>query len=73
MPFYQLDKVLGSKERQRRLRKMWIFRKEILRPAVQIRKIASSAARNKDLPPRLPIVIEHRNPPTALPGHRRAH
>jgi hypothetical protein len=40
---------------------------------MQIRKIAPPAAGNQNLPPRLPIVLEHGYPPPALARHRRAH
>jgi hypothetical protein len=73
VPLNQFDKVSRSIERQRRLGKMRIFRQEISRPAVQIRKIAPPAAGDEDFPARLPIVLQQRHAPPALPGHRRAH
>jgi hypothetical protein len=52
---------------------MFVFRDEILWPAVQIRKIAPPATRDQDLPSRLHIVFEQQNPPSALASHRRTH
>ena len=46
---------------------------KISRPAAEIRKIAPAAARNKNLPSRLPIVLQQGNPPPALSCDDRTH
>src|ERR1039458_7864587 len=61
VPLDQFDKVARLIERQRRLRKLPVFRNEILRPAVQIRKIAPAAAGDKNLPPSLSPVLPQRH------------
>src|ERR1039458_8307205 len=73
VPLHELDEVPRLVKRQRRLCKMWVFRKKIARPAVQIRKIAPAAAGDQNLSPGLPIVLQQHNPLPALPSHRPAH
>jgi hypothetical protein len=52
---------------------MQIFRNEITRPAVQIREIATPAARDQNLPSHLPVMFQQQNPPPTLPRNCGAH
>ena len=69
----QFDKVPGLVEGQRRLGKVFVFRKEIPRSAVEICEIAPPAAGDEDFAPGLGVVVQQRHPAAALPGHGGAH
>jgi hypothetical protein len=58
---------------QRRLRKVRILRDEVRRRAMNIGEVASTAAGDQDLPPRLRIVLQQQNTPVPLPRNSRAH
>ena len=46
---------------------------KVLRRAVNVGEVASSAARDQNLPPRLRIVLQQQHAPPALPRNRSAH
>jgi hypothetical protein len=52
---------------------MLVFRDEVSRPAVQIRKIAPPAAGYQDFSARLSPMLEQRHAPSAQPRRGRAH
>jgi hypothetical protein len=71
--FNQLDKVARRIPRQRRPAEIGVLRQIVRRLGVKIGEVAAPAAGNADLLPKLVVMLDQQDAPSAATGDGRAH